>query len=98
MGKRIIWRPKAKARFKEIVLYLREEWSERVAQEFVELVEKRLNLLSMFPRIGAESQKKPGRRKLLLTPHNLLAYRIHKDKISILNIYDTRQNPTKTDV
>lgn len=97
MVKKIIWRKKAKNKFREIVFYLQENWSEKVAGEFVKVVLHKIDILTAFPRIGIISVKKEGFRKLILSKHNMLVYRIKEDKIILLNIYDTRQDPVKID-
>jgi len=57
-----------------------------------------LELLAEFPLLGVESQKKKGMRKLLLSPQNMLVYRIERNRIILLQIYDTRQNPMRVEV
>ncbi|MBS4027597.1 MAG: type II toxin-antitoxin system RelE/ParE family toxin [Ignavibacteriales bacterium] len=84
--------------FFAIIEYLVEEWSPSVAEDFIETVEHKLELLAEFPLLGVESQKKKGMRKLLLSPQNMLVYRIERNRIILLQIYDTRQNPMRVEV
>ena len=98
MAKKIVWRKKAGGRFREITEYLKREWSVKVAEEFVEIVLKKVELLKVFPGMGKSSAKKPGMKKLVLTKHNMLVYRIKEDKIILLNIYDTRWDSIKIEV
>lgn len=47
--------------------------------------------------MGLKTTKKVGLKKINLSEQNRLVYRIKGDKIIILNIYDTRQDPVKID-
>jgi plasmid stabilization system protein ParE len=98
MAFEIVWRKKTRDTFFSIIQYLNEHWSKNVAEDFVKTVERKLELLSMFPLMGVESRKRKGMRKLLLSPQNMLVYRIKGKRIILLQIYDTRQNPMRIDV
>jgi plasmid stabilization system protein ParE len=93
MAKQIIWLKSARDSYKSIVEYLHSQWSEKVAQDFIEKVDDKLELLKIFPQLGAESDKKKGVRKLVLSTHNTLIYRIKGEVIVLLSIYDSRRNP-----
>ncbi len=92
MAKEIIWLASARNRYRAIVEYLQSDWSDKAAEEFVEKVNDKLELLRVFPQIGSESNKKKGLRKLVLSPHNTLIYRIKGNVIILLTIYDNRQS------
>ncbi|HEX8529631.1 MAG TPA: type II toxin-antitoxin system RelE/ParE family toxin [Cytophagales bacterium] len=92
MAKEIIWLASARNRYRAIVEYLQTEWSEKAAEEFIEKVNDKLEVLRLFPQIGSESEQKKGLRKLILSPHNTLVYRIKGDVIILLTIYDNRQS------
>ena len=97
MVKEVVWGKRAFNKFQKIVEYLLKEWSEKVAEEFIDKSEEKIELLKNFPNIGLKSTKKVGLRKINLSKQNMLVYRIKEDKIIILNIYDTRQDPVKID-
>jgi hypothetical protein len=46
-----------------------------------------------MPFLGIKSQRFPTLRRLLITKHNSLIYRVIDDTIYLLNIIDNRQNP-----
>lgn len=56
-------------------------------------IDRRMELLTKQPYVGAPSSKINGIRGLLITRHNKLYYKINDDKVTILNMYDTRMNP-----
>ena len=97
MVEEIKWRKKARSSFLKIIAFLQKEWSDKIAEEFVQTVEEKTKLLKMFPKMGIASEKKNGMRKLILSKQNMLVYRIKENKIIMLTIYDTRQDPIKID-
>ncbi len=91
----VVWTENAIEDYKLVIDYLLLEWPLPVAEKFVETIEKRIEVLSRFPNIGIASLKDASVRSIILTKHNKLYYRSNRDKIEILNIFDTRQNPEK---
>lgn len=78
-----------------VYLYLQAEWSQKVPDEFVEILLKQIQSIANTPGIGSPA-KKPGVRKLLVTTHNKLYYRVNADhSIVLLTLFDTRKNPGK---
>jgi hypothetical protein len=45
--------------------------------------------------VNFKSSGKKGIHQVLITKHNLLIYRLNKDRIELLVFYDTRQHPKK---
>jgi plasmid stabilization system protein ParE len=95
MALQIRWTENALEDYRHVVEYLIQEWSVGIAKDFVEIVEKRIDTLSVFPNIGIPSIKEPGIRSIILTKHNRLYYRVSTKFIEILDIFDTRQDPAK---
>jgi len=94
MEKEIIWSPTAKRTFAAVIEYLAEEWTEKEVFRFVARTEKILSLIST----GNVQFRSAGKRSIyetLVTKHNLLIYRIHKNRLELLRFYDTRQNPKR---
>ncbi|MFM7856998.1 MAG: type II toxin-antitoxin system RelE/ParE family toxin [Flammeovirgaceae bacterium] len=67
MVKKVIWSPRAKDRYKQIIDFLLIEWGETAAVKFIEQVDQKLYLLVRFPNLGIASVAKPNLRSLLLT-------------------------------
>ena len=91
----VIWTENAAQDYKLVIDYLLLEWPLSVAEKFIEIIEKRIEVLSLFPNIGVASGMDTSVRSIVLTKHNKLYYRLLPDKIEILNIFDTRQNLEK---
>lgn len=90
MEKEIIWTPQATLSLATVLIYLETEWSKKIATGFLDEFLTQLAVLKTHPEIGIQSAKKKFWRKILITKHNALIYRIDKDKIILLNIIDTR--------
>jgi len=73
-----------------VIDYLEKEWGKNVAHSFLDKVRTRIYALQSHPYIGALTSKKDV-RSTLITKHNRLYYRVIKNKIFILNLYDTRR-------
>lgn len=91
MDFKIIWTKRALSRLESIVIYLKDNWSIQVQNEFSQLLKNKLQLLSMFPNMGIKFSNRDY-RKLLLTEHSYLQYRIKDDRIILMTIRDTRQD------
>jgi len=69
-----------------VLNYLEKEWGTKVANEFL----GKIFALQSHPYIGALTSMK-NVRSTFITKHNRLYYRIVKDQIFILNLYDTKR-------
>ncbi|TAL42092.1 MAG: type II toxin-antitoxin system RelE/ParE family toxin [Chitinophagaceae bacterium] len=95
MALQIIWTSNALEDYRQVVDYLLKEWPLKTTIDFVITTEERVQMLGSFPYIGIASIKDPKIRSIVITKHNKLYYRISEDKIEILDIFDTRQDPAK---
>ena len=93
MAKKVIWTNNAKEDLFNILSYLQNTWSFRIADKFSKLVERKVELLSQFPELGAPSQHWPGTRKITLTSQSILIYMVDAEKLVLLSIFNTRQEP-----
>ena len=93
MLKAIIWSPLSENDFATIVDYLDKQWGTKVAIQFIDLIDNILYQISNNPRQFPVIYKWKKIRKCVLTKHNTLYYRDAKNRIEILRIYDTRQDP-----
>jgi plasmid stabilization system protein ParE len=75
--------------------YLEENWSKRVADEFKEKLDNKMLHLLKDPFSGKKCYEVSKVRRILVTPHNKLFYRVIGKTIYIITLFDTRQNPQK---
>ncbi|MDQ3193468.1 MAG: type II toxin-antitoxin system RelE/ParE family toxin [Bacteroidota bacterium] len=94
MAYKIVWTKNAREDLKEIVSYLTETWSFETAQNFITELYSKLDILSNYPYSGRPSLNK-NIRKILITKHNYLYYKIEDDKVRLLDFFDNRQDPDK---
>lgn len=95
MPEKIIWSPLAEKDFADILEYLDREWGWKIANQFIDILDQGLEQISINPKQFPVIFRKKKIRKCVLTKHNTLYYRFGKDRIDILRIYDTRQDPEK---
>lgn len=97
MAKEIIWSLKAQDNRKQILEYYRirnksSSYSKRLNQLFKEVV----SLIAEYPQIGKPSDQSKVRIKIVR--EYLIIYEESGNKIYILAIWDSRQNPEKLPV
>jgi plasmid stabilization system protein ParE len=83
----------AAAKLELLLAYLESEWSAKVREEFLKKVTRKFTHLTVFPKSCPESQVKRGLRKIVLSKQTSAFYKIEKDKIVIITIFDNRQDP-----
>ena len=95
MPKKIIWSSLSEKDLSNIMSYLNKEWDAKVANQFIDIIEEILKQILINPKQFPLINKKRKVRKCVITKHNTLFYQDRKEYISILRIYDTRQDPEK---
>ena len=93
MACQVIIKKRFTNKVQKVLDWLNKEWSAKVAAEFLEKIDYRIDVLAKQPFAGAPSSKVKDIRGLLITRHNKIYYKIKGDKVIILNMYDTRINP-----
>jgi len=89
----IVWSPKALQKFHDVIKYLEKNWGETVVKDFVQRTDQLLKNLIIHPKIHRSITNKYNIKEAVVTKHNLLIYKITKDKIILLTFFDTRQHP-----
>ena len=93
MPKQIIWSPLAESDLSKILDYLDKNWEIKVATNFLDLTDNFLNQISLNPKQFPLIHNRKGIRKCVITKQNTLFYRNRRNRVEVLRIYDTRQNP-----
>ncbi|HEY9220266.1 MAG TPA: type II toxin-antitoxin system RelE/ParE family toxin [Lutibacter sp.] len=75
--------------------YLLKNWSVNVKKEFIEKLDSSISIIQNQPEIFPESKKVKGLRKCVITKQTTLYYRFNSERINVVTIFDTRQNPKK---
>ena len=95
MAYQIVYTQKARQTIAAVVDYVESQWSEKVASEFIFKLNRYINMLALGTLDGRVTAKKKDIKTILITKHNRLYYRIKKDIIQIILLWDTRQNPAR---
>lgn len=93
MALEIVFTKRADKKLDNILHYLQNEWSVKVAGEFIETLYITLDNIVVFPEIGLIINDEKQIRAFLITKHTKLYYRIEKGKLIVLNFIDTRKKP-----
>ncbi len=93
----VIWSKQARDDFREVVAYLRENWSDDLAATFAESSYQKITLLETIPEMGVLSHKYLNTRRILLSRYTALYYQYEPESVVLflLGLFDTRQNPEK---
>ncbi|MBX3009840.1 MAG: type II toxin-antitoxin system RelE/ParE family toxin [Melioribacteraceae bacterium] len=94
-GYRIQWSDRAIFDLQNIIDYLLYKWTEKEVRNFVRKLDKRLELISINPRLFPKTSKRKNVRRSVLTKHTVIYYETSTDTIKIVTLFDTRQDPKK---
>ncbi len=92
-GYKLVWTNKALSDLDAIILYLETNWSEKELRKFFCKLETRINLIAQRPQLYSLSQSRKNLRRSVLIPQVTIYYRIIKDAVEVLRLFDNRQNP-----
>ena len=95
MPRQIIWSSLSEQDFSAILVYLSENWDNKVVLKFIDIIDELIRQISINPKQFPIIQKKNKIRKCVITKHNTLYYRERKGYVDILRVYDNRQDPRK---
>ncbi len=96
MAYTIVWTDNAREDLQQIVSYLKTNWSDTVAEKFVETALHKVSLLETQPFIGTASEKEKTVRKLLISKQITLFYKVAEPNVILLDFFDVRQSTDKS--
>ncbi|MFN0050181.1 MAG: type II toxin-antitoxin system RelE/ParE family toxin [Cytophagales bacterium] len=94
--KSIEWSEKFTEDVENVVAYLVYNWSKKTALSFIDKLNNKIDFITYSPFSGIPYRKYKNIYKILVTKHNALFYKIYDNRIELLNLFDTRQNPSKS--
>lgn len=95
MSLKVFISQRAEKNLKDILEYLQSEWSVRVKDKFLKILQDKIELLSQSPLMYEASLKKKLIRRCVVTKQIVFYYKVSNDTIDIITIQDTRKNPKK---
>jgi plasmid stabilization system protein ParE len=96
MIEEVVLSPVATEKLEQLLRYLRTEFSERTMRTFLSRLEKSVLAIKKYPESCPASLKRKSIRKCTVTKQTMFFYRVRRNKIEILTIFDSRQQPTKS--
>ena len=95
MVKRLTFSPRAIENTKQIILYLKREWSDNSAKKFVNILREKISNIKEYPNSYNSLDGREDIRSCVITKQITLYYKVGKNKIDVVTLYDSRQNPDK---
>lgn len=91
MEKKIVVSKRFRKNTFQVYEYLIKEHSAKTAFNFLNKLQQRIELIIQYPEIGKPSQKKQNIRSITLRPHERIYYRLSKNTIELLCLFDMRK-------
>ncbi|MFC5285246.1 type II toxin-antitoxin system RelE/ParE family toxin [Pedobacter alpinus] len=95
MTNEVIWSPESEIDLSIILDYLISDWNLEIATKFLKEIEYHINTISKNPKLYPIIYKPLKFRQCVITKHNSLIYFYKEEKLYVVRVFDTRQNPNK---
>jgi plasmid stabilization system protein ParE len=97
MGYKVLWTNQAIKTADDVVKYLREEWTEKEVNDFLDKVDNTISLIEVNPKLYRASDKKPNIHLAIIKRRTLLVYQVRpvKKQIILLLFWNPKKNPKK---
>jgi plasmid stabilization system protein ParE len=95
MAYRIKINKKFEIESQKVYQYLAEEWSFKAADDFIENLYARIDQLSEVPLSGSPASRHKNVRKITLSKHNKVYYRVKGRTITVLSLFESKKDPKK---
>jgi plasmid stabilization system protein ParE len=92
-GFKLFWSDRALGDLKAIIAYLADNWTEKEIQKFSRRLEKRLLVIADNPRLFPKTNRKRHIRRSVLSKHIVIYYKAERSMVTILTLFDPRQDP-----
>ena len=94
-GYKLFWSDRALGDLRNITDYLTENWTQNELRAFAKKLDKRLEIISLNPRLFPLTKKRKNVRKSVLTRQTVIYYEATKNRVTIIALFDPRQDPSK---
>lgn len=85
MARKVVLSSTAKQKLETLLVYLLEEWSEKVKRDFIAKLDTKINQVAHYPQSCPESKEFKGLFKCVVTSQTTF----------FTTLFDTRQDPEK---
>ena len=94
-GYKLVWSDRALGDLRKIIDYLSENWTQKEIRSFAKKLDKRLEIISINPRLFPQTKKRKNVRRSVLTKQTVIYYESTRDTVSVISLFDPRQAPSK---
>jgi len=95
VAKTLLWSIRALNEYKNLLDYILGEWGERIRDRVVSEFNDSLSRIQNSPEQFPIFLKRKNIRRCVASPQTSIYFKVHKDDIEILAVFDNRQNPKK---
>ena len=89
------WTLRAIEEYEKLLEYLIEEWGELIANRIRTEINHQFIRIHRDPTQFPVFRKSKNTRRCVASPQTSIYFKVHKDFIEILSVFDNRQNPKK---
>jgi plasmid stabilization system protein ParE len=94
-GYKLFWSDRAFDDLRNIIDYLAETWTQKEIKAFVKKLDKRLEIIAINPRLFPLTKKRKNLRRSVLTRQTVIYYETSGNIVTVIALFDPRQNPSK---
>ena len=95
MEKSLKYSQRAIRQIKEVWQYMEENYSEKSADNFLDRIDTKMERIRLHPETGHLSIAAADIRYARVGDYHRLYYRITARRVTVLALFDTRQDPSK---
>jgi len=95
MDRKVIISKRDSLNLAQLLDYLREEWSDKVQNEFIEKLNRAILIIRKNPDSFEHSKFRKGLHRCVVTKQTSLFYKFDNGNIYIVSFFDNRQNPER---
>ena len=94
-GYKLFWSDRALGDLRNIIDYLTENWTQKEIKTFAKKLDKRLEIITINPRLFPQTKKRKNVRRSVLTRQTVIYYETSENIVTVIALFDPRQNPLK---
>lgn len=93
--KPVIISPQAKQDIELTLEYLRENWNQKIIDDFLLRLERFYTIISINPHVFGYYSKSRNIRNYAITKQQVVYYRNRRKAVEIITIFNSRQSPAR---
>lgn len=94
-GFNLLWSDRALEDLQNIISHLTKNWTQKEIKKFFRKLDKRLEFIQENPKLFPITRRRGNIRRSVLTPQTTIYYQASRNVVTIIALFDNRQNPSK---